>query len=63
MTGASDALGGRLALRLSERSVAAFKAGLGPELAAVVVIPERGRSLRQLEPIRFPPGINVHVRL
>src|SRR4029453_12566068 len=28
-----------------------------------VVIPERRRSLRQLEPLRFPPGVDVHVRL
>src|SRR4030095_7166752 len=53
----------RSALRLSERGVEAFEAGLGPELAGVVVIPERRRSLRQLEPLRFPPGVDVHVRL
>src|SRR4030095_2075842 len=53
----------RSALRLSERGVEAFEAGLGPELAGVVVIPERRRSLPQLEPLRFPPGVDVHVRL
>ncbi len=53
----------RLALRLSERGVETFEAGLGPELAGVVVIPERRRSLRQLEPLRFPAGVDVHVRL
>src|SRR5205823_9216137 len=53
----------RSALRLSERGVEAFEADLGPELAGVVVIPERRRSLRQLEPLRFPPGVDVHVRL
>src|SRR4030095_6280491 len=53
----------RSALRLSERGVEAFHAGLGPELAGVVVIPERRRALRQLEPLRFPPGVDVHVRL
>ena len=63
MTGPSDELGGRSALRLSERSVEAFEAGFGPELPGVVVIPERRRSLRQLEPLRFPSGVDVHVRL
>src|SRR6266536_3036801 len=53
----------RSALRLSECGVETFEAGLGPELAGVVVIPERRRSLRQLEPLRFPPGVDVHVRL
>ena len=62
MTGPSDELGGRSALRLSERSVETFEAGFGPELAGVVVIPERRRLLRQLEPLRFRPGKNVHVR-
>jgi hypothetical protein len=51
------------ALRLPKRGVEAFEAGLGPELAGVVVIPERRRSLRQPEPLRFPPGVDVHVRL
>ena len=60
---ASDELGGWSALRLSERSVETFEAGFGPELASVVVIAERRRLLRQLEPLRFRPGINVHVRL
>jgi hypothetical protein len=60
---ASDELGGWSALRLSERSVETFEAGFGPELAGVVVIAERRRLLRQLEPLRFRPGINVHVRL
>ena len=30
----------RSALRLSERGVEAFEAGLGPELSGIVVIPE-----------------------
>jgi hypothetical protein len=51
------------ALPFSERGVEAFETGLGPELAGVVVIPERRHSLRQLEPLRFPPGVDVHVRL
>jgi len=46
----------------SEGSVEAFEAGLWPELPRFVVIPERRRSLRQIEPLRFPPGINVNVR-
>src|SRR5947207_10911042 len=53
----------RSALGFSERGVEAFEAGLGPELAGVVVIPEQRRSLRELEPLRFPPGVDVHVRL
>ena len=53
----------RSALRFCERSVEAFETGLGPELAGVVVIPERRRSLRQLEPLRFPASVDVHVRL
>ena len=53
----------RLAFCLFQRGVEAFETGLGPELAGVVVIPERRRSLRQLEPFRFPPGVDVHVRL
>src|SRR5947207_8409000 len=53
----------RSALGFSERGVKALEAGLGPELAGVVVLPERRRSLRQLEPLRFPPGVDVHVRL
>ena len=40
MTDPSDALGERSSLDLSERNVATSKAGFGPELAAVVVIPE-----------------------
>src|SRR5262249_23197673 len=48
---------------LSERGVQAFEAGLGPEFARVVIIPERRRALRQLKPLRFPPGVDVHVRL
>jgi hypothetical protein len=55
--------GKRSALHLSERGVEAFEAGLRPELAGLVVIAERRRSLRQLEPLRFPPGVDVHVRL
>jgi hypothetical protein len=53
----------RLPARLPERGVEAFEAGLGPELAGVVVIPERRRSFRKLEPLRFPPSVDVHVRL
>src|SRR4029077_10380646 len=48
---------------LPERGVEAFEAGFRPELAGVVVIPERRRSLRQLEPLHFPSGVDVHVRL
>ena len=61
----SNELGGhkQSALRLAERGLEAFEAGLGPELAGVVVIPERRRSFRQLEPPRFPAGVDVHVRL
>src|SRR5262249_22737059 len=47
----------------TERSVEAFEAGLGPELFCDVVIPERRRSLRELKPLRFPSGVDVHVRL
>src|SRR5438046_3480955 len=53
----------RSALRLSQRGVEAFEAGLGPELASVVIIPERQRSLRQLDALRFAPGVDVHVGL
>ena len=45
-----------------QRSVETFEAGFGPELAGVVVIPERRRLLRQLEPLRFRSGVDVHVR-
>src|SRR5690349_11188492 len=52
------------ALRVTvERGVESFEVGFGPELPGVVVIPERGRSFRQLEPLHFPPGVDVHVRL
>ncbi len=52
------------ALRVTaERGVKSFEASLGPELAGVVVIPERRRSLRQLEPLRFRARVDVHVRL
>src|SRR5258705_7769117 len=52
------------ALRVTaERGIEAFEAGLGPELACLVVIPERRRSLRQLEPLRFCACVDVHVRL
>jgi hypothetical protein len=62
---ASDELGGRKrsALRVSERGVEAFEAGFGPEFPRIIVIPKRRRSLRQAEPLRFPPGVDVHVRL
>ena len=53
----------RSALRLSERGIEAFEAGLGPELIGLVVIPERRCSLRQLEPLRFRARVDVHVRL
>jgi hypothetical protein len=54
----------RPALRVTaERGVEAFEAGFGPELACFVVIPERRRSLRQLEPLRFRARVDVHVRL
>ena len=61
--GAPSSRGKRSDLRFVERGLEAFKAGLGPELPGVVVIPERRRSLRQLEPFRFPSGVDVHVRL
>ena len=51
------------ALRLAERGLEAFEAGLGPELAGVVVILKGRRSLWQLEPLRFPSGVDVHVGL
>ena len=63
MTGASNELAAWSTLRLSERGVEAFEAGVGPELTGGVVIPERWGLLRQLEPIRFPPSVDVHVRL
>ena len=47
----------------SEGSVEAFEAGLWPELPRFVVIPERRCSLRQIEPLRLPPGVNVNIRL
>ena len=47
----------------AERGVEAFEAGLGPELPGFVVIPEGRRSFRQLEPFRFPSGVDVDVRL
>jgi hypothetical protein len=52
----------RSALLLSQRGVEAFEAGLGPKLAGIVVIPERRRSLRQIEPLRFRARVDVHVR-
>src|SRR4029453_7095332 len=55
--------GKRSALCLFERGVEAFEAGLRPKLSGFVVIPERRRSLRQLEPLRFPSGVDVYVRL
>ena len=61
--GAPGPRGKRSALCLFERGVEAFEAGCGPELFRVVVIAERRRSLRQLEPLRFPPGVDVYVRL
>ena len=51
------------ALRSSERGVEALEAGLRPELVSLVVISEGRRSLRQLEPLRLPSGIDVYVRL
>jgi len=47
----------------SERGVQAFEAGFGPEFARIVVISKRRRSFRQLEPLHFPAGEDVHVRL
>ena len=61
----SDELGGhkQSALRLAERGLEAFEAGLGPQLAGVVVILKGRRSLWQLEPLRFRARVDVHVRL
>src|SRR5881409_1124050 len=53
----------QLLVRLSKCGVEAFEAGFGPEIARLVVIPERRRSFRQLEPLHFPAGEDVHVRL
>ena len=38
-------------------------AGLWPELAGVVVMPERRCPLGEVEPFRFIMSVNVHVRL
>src|SRR5262245_1143142 len=46
-----------------ERGGQAFEAGLGPELSGFVVIPERRGSLRQFEPLRLPPRVDVNVWL
>ncbi len=54
---------GQSALPLSKRSIEAFESVLGPELAGLVVIPERRRSLRQLEPLGLRARVDVHVRL